>query len=313
MAIVTSVAPKLTEAKDYFIGVWSEKLANFNPASELTKVYATDNNKGRYHRFTEVTGFGQFNKGATELDKVAEDTIFKGYDVEQEADSYSLGCLISRQMIDYEMQGVMDQKMTFLQNAANETLGVNASAQLALGFTTVTSDGQYFFDTDHPYLDGSGSTQSNKLASNATLSVSSLNQAVTQMTYIRDGRGKRMMIKPGFLVVPPALEETAKKIILGTSAGYEPGSGNFTRNIAPDYGLKLIVDPWAASATAWMLIAEPKTPANHPLVFINSVPIEIMTPSIKDDYSGGALWISAYMRHKFIYNGWRGAFGSTGA
>ena len=87
------------------------------------------------------------------------------------------------------------------------------------GTSAVVYDNQYFFDTDHPCnMDDSSvkdlagnATQSNLV--NAALSTDSLKTAISQMGSFVGADGKPMRIQATTLVVPTALQFTAREIL----------------------------------------------------------------------------------------------------
>lgn len=85
------------------------------------------------------------------------------------------------------------------------------SALLEAGFTALGSDGVAFFATTHPNPVSGGSNLSNK--GTTALSVASYAAARAQMQALTDAGGEILDINPNLLIVPPALEETARNIL----------------------------------------------------------------------------------------------------
>lgn len=81
---------------------------------------------------------------------------------------------------------------------------------LEAGFTGIGYDGAAFFSTAHPSPSG-GSNLSNK--GTTALSVSAYATARQQMMALTDDGGEILNITPNLLIVPPALEETARNIL----------------------------------------------------------------------------------------------------
>jgi phage major head subunit gpT-like protein len=121
------------------------------------------------------------------------------------------------------------------------------------GQTTLCYDGQYFFDTDHPVNpnDSSLSTQSNVLTSSA-LTEPNYQAARTRMFGFKDENGSIISVNPGLLVVPAALEGTAKKILFGDNISVASGS---TQTNVQKGTAELMVLPQldASSTTTWYL------------------------------------------------------------
>jgi len=114
------------------------------------------------------------------------------------------------------------------------------------GFSSLCYDGQYFFDTDHPLPDGT--TQSNK--GTAALSITSYGAARAAMGKIKGDNGEPLGIVPDTLVVPPALELTARQILNAEMISINGvAQTNPYRNSA-----QLVVSPRLTSDTAWFLL-----------------------------------------------------------
>lgn len=82
------------------------------------------------------------------------------------------------------------------------------------GHQVVCYDGQNFFDTDHPGKDinGADTTFSNYSASGLALSLDNAMTVRATMLSRRNEHGKSIASNPRVLVVPPALEKTAREI-----------------------------------------------------------------------------------------------------
>ena len=83
---------------------------------------------------------------------------------------------------------------------------------LNTGFTTFNSgDGVTLFATNHPTV--GGGTNANKLATNADLNETSLEQAVIDIAAFTDERGLLIAARPRKLIVPPALMFVATRLL----------------------------------------------------------------------------------------------------
>ena len=103
------------------------------------------------------------------------------------------------------------------------------------------------------------------------LTIGFLEQGLEAMAGRTDALGMPIQCRAKFLVVPPALELTARQILTSTEKRYTGGAAGTawpTSNVLPQYGLQLVVDPYlpaaatlnatAASAnTQWYLFADP--------------------------------------------------------
>ncbi len=296
----------LMQLKNYWKGVITESEYE-TPPSDFMKIMDVVDAEGQDVKFTETEGFGAFTTSSEYSDTLNWDKILAAYNRTLTPDTYSKYFEISVELLEDEQWGVLDKRGAMIKSAESDTYGIAVASALTNAFTTTTSDGQYFIDTDHPYVDGSGSTISNKLASGGQLNVSNFNSLYNQMVYSSDRRGKKKRVNPKYLVIPPALEDQAKKILY---KGYQMGSADYTHNVAGDKGVEIVVIDWLTSTTAWFLCQSPKG-FSHPLKFIKRK--SLTTVMDKDVKKNGALQVSNYMRFKVGYVGFRGIAGSTGA
>jgi hypothetical protein len=100
------------------------------------------------------------------------------------------------------------------------------------------------------------------------LTIANLETGVEAMASWRDPGGSPIMNRPKYLVVPPALEMTARQILTSTVKMWTESAGGGataypTTNVLNQMGLELIVDPWLPildadnGATGWYLFADP--------------------------------------------------------
>ncbi len=116
------------------------------------------------------------------------------------------------------------------------------------GFTNKGYDTKTFFATDHPV---GKTTYSNKNSGGGSvLSATTFGTALAALKGVTDDSGKPLGVGSGrlILVVPPALEKTAREIL---NAEIISSTTNVWRGAAD-----LLVLPQLTSATAWFLLAE---------------------------------------------------------
>ena len=108
----------------------------------------------------------------------------------------------------------------------------------------------------------------------APLSIGALETGIAAMneqTVTVDTGGVPLVVRPKFLIVPPRLEMTARKILKSTLGVWTYGGDDEaaavmqpTANVVADFGLQLIVNPWlpiintTSGNTAWYLAADPQ-------------------------------------------------------
>lgn len=121
-------------------------------------------------------------------------------------------------------------------------------------FVNTCYDGQPFIDTDHPVLDKDGNEISVSNKGTAPLSGANLAEAKasfgaarTAMRKFADDEGRPLKVRPNILLVPPALEDTAK--VLMTASKLDNDTPNPYQNAAE----VVVWDGWT-SDTAWALL-----------------------------------------------------------
>jgi hypothetical protein len=176
------------------------------------------------------------------------------------------------------------------------------------GFTTeTTGDGRPLFDTAH-VLAGGG-TARNELASAADLSVKSLTDALTDMqteTKIESGQIVAP-IKDLILLVPPALEMTAERIL--SSQGLQGTADNDINALRTRRSWKIQVNPYLTDVDSWFIL--PQSKRQHGLTSFVRVPIT-RVPTGTDIYTGNKI-AKIRFRQSWGAKWWQGAFGVIGA
>jgi phage major head subunit gpT-like protein len=178
---------------------------------------------------------------------VAEDTAYQAVTLTDSAATYvaqKRGNLVtvSRETIINDDLQAIKQIPTKLAVAAAYTL-----AEFVYGFLSSNPgiyDGNNLFTSGVPH---------NNLGSSA-LSTAAMQTGITAMREQTNYAGKRLGLRPRYLVVPPELEWTA---MVATKSAGVPGSN--ANDINPMLGYVLpIVSPQLTSTTQWFLVGDPK-------------------------------------------------------
>lgn len=121
------------------------------------------------------------------------------------------------------------------------------------------------------YVDASGPhaslyDSSNKLTSNPALTTDNLESGITKLVQMTDADGEPIWVDGVYLVVPTALESTARRILDTTEFRVTDADGNvrIVSGNAVSRNLQLIVDPYISTVastangdTSWFLFADP--------------------------------------------------------
>lgn len=146
------------------------------------------------------------------------------------------------------------------QHIINDDLGILTDLPLILGAEAVRSVSDLFFDT----LIGAGSFFSsgngNLLEAGSALGVASLGNAIKTLRTRKDRDNRIIGFRPVTLLVPAALESTARQVLNSTELWRDMDGGDQlpTGNPFSGVSIALAVEPRldASSATAWYLFAE---------------------------------------------------------
>ncbi len=229
------------------------------------------------------------------LPVVAEDSAYSAVTLSDSAATYvpqKRGNLVtvSREVIINDDLQAIKQIPTKLAVAAAYTL-----AEFVYGFLSnnpTIYDGSALFTTGAPH--------SNLGA--AALSTAAMQLGVTAMREQTNYAGKRLGLRPRFLVVPPELEWSS--MVVTKSAGV-PGSNN--NDINPMLGyVTPIVSPQLSSTTQWFLIGDPREIDTieigfvggqvNPALFIQDQPLfglnftqDVITYKIRHEYGGAVV------------------------
>lgn len=195
-----------------------------------------------------------------------------------------------------------------LYNPSIEMLGEEAALHpdelvfglLSDGFSQKCFDGKSFYSTEHMI----GKSKTSNLLTQA-LSVESYAAARASMMALKNSKGKSLNLVPNLLVVPPALEKTARDIVL---ADIVNGSTNTMRGTA-----EIHVEPRLKTDTEWHLLCT-KRPLK-PLIYQQRQKAKFVARTSDNDSN-------VFMSNKYLYGVdsrgnagygfWQMAVGSTG-
>lgn len=226
--------------------------------------------------------------------------------------TFGKGTSVSQELYEDDQFAVMRRKPKNLADAKIRTQEQFAADILNYAFTTggggsapfTGPDSLSLFSTAHPREDG-GATQSNSITSD--LSEDSIENALVTMRATLDGKGQLMLVQPGQLLVPPALEKEARILMDSMQR-----TGTTNNDINPYKGrLDVVVWDYLGSAaggsdTAWYIYDR----AVHELNWFNRSDRGLEGPEWDFD-TKTAKW-STVCRWSAGWSNWRGIYGSKG-
>lgn len=220
--------------------------------------------------------------------------------------SYGLGFRVSHELYNDDQYGIIKRMPEALSRSANQTEEVDSWQVFNNAFNTAFTgiDGQPLISTAHPNIRGLGSgPYSNRLATDADLSVTSLQAAVELMENTTDDRDINIMVKPTMLVIPVHLKWMARELL---NSEYKPHTGDNEINALADEDLKYMVSHYLSSSSAWFLMAAKD---QH---YLKHYQREKLTFDSDDDFDTGDAKFKAFERFKADFTNWRGIVGTPG-
>lgn len=228
------------------------------------RLVTTKNSKRAYEESAYFAGLGYFQE-KPEGESIAYDDFIQGPTKRWAHKTYGLGMRVTEEAIE---DNLYSDVPTEWSDMAKE-LGASADNTYEVlvhdmfnGTSKTAGDAVAVFSISHVKL--GGGTWSNLASSAAALSATSLKAAILDFEATTNDRGMQQIIKPKRLLVPPALEWTARELL---NSAYDPESANNAINSIQSRNLELIVDPFLTSSTAWFLIAE-----KSPIIVFNRRP-----------------------------------------
>jgi len=223
-------------------------------------------------------------------------------------------------MIAFDKAGVAD-KGTIGRDMAisfTETIERHAASWFINGFNTSYSsysDGKQLFSTLHTRVDG-GAAFSNASSTGLALTHDNLAAAIQLMSETLDDRGNMVMIKPKYLLVPPALETQALEIVKSS------GRSDTADNVSNVMGMReytggminVVVWPYLGSAaggsdTAWFLLSDTKVLKWY---WVEGFKPQIGLTDTTDQNKTGQIAFAGKMMRAMGWGNPRGIWGSKG-
>jgi hypothetical protein len=178
---------------------------------------------------------------------------FQGYQKEYVNVTYGLGSSVTREMYEddqYSYINTIPKMLARSMRQTEETIAFNHLNRFTnTGF--LGPDGSALGVNDHPYV--GGGTGSNILATAADLTQTSLETLTQQLLDALDDQQLKIRLMPKCLVVPTALNFTARKLL---ESDYVVGTADNDKNPIPGLYQDLVVSPWLTDSDAWFIITD---------------------------------------------------------
>jgi hypothetical protein len=192
-----------------------------------------------------------------------------------------------------------------LARSMAQTKQIKGAAVLNGAFTTsVGGDGQPLCSTAHPTLGGPNGA--NRLAVDADLSETSLEQALIDIAAFTDERGLKIAMQGLKLIIPKELMFTADRILKST---LRVGTADNDINAIKNMGMipqGYTVNHFLTDTNGWFI----KTDAPNGMKMFERVAIRT---GFEGDFDTGNVRYKARERYSFGFSDWRGIYGCPGA
>jgi Mu-like prophage major head subunit gpT len=273
---------------------------------EHKEIYETETSERSFEEETKLSGFSAApvkNEGSA----IAYDNAQEAWTARYNHETIAQGFSLTEEAIEDNLYDSLSARYTkALARSMAYTKQVKAAAVLNNGFTTGYNggDGTTLFSTAHPLV--SGGTNSNTPAVAADLNETSLESAVIQIAAWTDERGLLIAAKPKKLVVPPALQFVATRLLeTELRVGTNDNDINAIKNngsVAEGY----CINHFLTDTNAWFLTTDVPNGMKH---FVR-IPLQ---NSMDGDFDTGNVRYKSRERYSFGYSDPLGMFGSPGA
>jgi hypothetical protein len=273
---------------------------------EHKEIFETETSERSFEEETKLSGFSAApvkNEGSA----LAYDNAQEAWTARYNHETIAMGFSITEEAMEDNLYDSLSSRYTkALARAMAYTKQVKAAAILNNGFSSAVTygDGQALFSTAHPLV--SGGTNSNRPATAADLNETSLEAAVIQIAGWTDERGLLIAAKPRKLVVPPALQFVATRLLeteLRVQTADNDVNALKSMNSIPE---GFTINHYLTDTNAWFLLTDVPNGLKH---FVRTP----MQTGMDADFDTGNARYKARERYSFGVSDPLGAYGSPGA
>ena len=272
------------------------------------EIYESETSERSFEEETKLSGFNTApvkNEGSA----IAYDNAQEAWSTRYTHETIALGFSITEEAIEDNLYDSLSSRYTkSLARAMANTKQVKAAAVLNNGFTNTAAyyggDGVPLFSTAHPLV--SGGTNANTPSTQVDLNETSLEAAVIQIAAWTDERGMLIAAKPRKMIVPPALQFVATRLLeTSLRVGTADNDINALKNngsVAEGY----TVNHFLTDNNGWFLTTDVPNGMKH---FVRT-PLQ---NSMDGDFDTGNVRYKARERYSFGWSDPLGMWGSSGS
>jgi hypothetical protein len=275
---------------------------------EHKEIYETETSERSFEEETKLSGFSAApvkNEGSA----IAYDNGQEAWTARYNHETIALGFSLTEEAIEDNLYDSLSARYTkALARGMAYTKQVKAANVLNNGFTNTAAyyggDGVPLFSASHPLV--SGGVNSNIPSTPADLNETSLENAVIQIAAWTDERGLLIAARPKKLIVPPALQFVATRLLeTELRVGTTDNDINAIKNngsIPEGY----TINHFLTDTNAWFLTTDVPNGMKH---FVRSP----LSQSMDGDFDTGNVRYKARERYSFGWSDPLGMYGSQGA
>jgi hypothetical protein len=275
---------------------------------EHKELYEIESSDRSFEEETKLSGFSAApvkSEGAA----ISYDNAQEAWTTRYSHETIALGFSITEEAIEDNLYDSLSARYTkALARAMAYTKQIKGASVLNNGFT---NSAQYYggdnvplFSTAHPLV--SGGTNSNTPSTPADLNETSLEASVIQIAAWTDERGLLIAAKPKKMVIPPALQFVATRLL---ETNLRVGTNNNDINALMNNGSipeGYTVNHYLTDPNAWFLMTDVP----------NGLKMFVRTPlqnSMDGDFDTGNVRYKSRERYSFGWSDPLGVFGSSGS
>ena len=273
---------------------------------EHKEIYETETSERSFEEETKLSGFAAApvkSEGAA----IAYDNAQEAWTARYNHETIAMGFSITEEAVEDNLYDSLSSRYTkALARAMAYTKQVKSANILNTAFAggPTYGDGKVLCATDHPLV--SGGTNSNRPTTGADLNETSLEAAVIQIAAWTDERGLLIAAKPKKLIIPPALQFVATRLLeTELRVGTNDNDVNALKNNGSIPG-GYTVNHWLTDVNAWFLTTDVPNGLKH---FVRSP----MSTNMDGDFDTGNVRYKARERYSFGVSDPLGIFGSPGS
>ena len=273
---------------------------------EHKEIYETESSERSFEEETKLSGFSAApvkNEGSA----IAYDNAQEAWTTRYNHETIALGFSITEEAVEDNLYDSLSARYTKgLARAMSYTKQVKAASVLNNGFSAAYTggDGVALFSTSHPLVNGG--TNGNTPSTQADLNETSLEAAVIAIAAWTDERGLLIAAKPRKLIIPPALQFVATRLL---ETSLRVGTNNNDINALKNNGSipeGYAINHFLTDTNAWFLT----TDVPNGLKMFERTPLQ---NSMDGDFDTGNVRYKARERYSFGWSDPLGIFGSSGS